>query len=489
MDELIQPETQESRKPRSPHVSFPELGKLVFSPGSDSKQSVCSPSEGTGSESVPKRPPLFQSLIKLLTGSSDQQDRNIPQTSRISEPPSSKEFRRVCSEVVPNQVYISGWLVAEDWEELSSNGITHVINTASSVSKCPFPEKICYLPLTIEDSKSEDIQSYFYICIDFIELAISSGGRVLVHCMEGVSRSCSIVIAYLMWKRGLTYKESQSFVQEARPICQPNTGFICQILEFQKVLENSDPTSSRLWRVQPQELTNGTFIVIPSVLPTQVRQIDPRFTYIRRIDTAFEVFLPSENHSTRIKEIVDIICEQISRIEKSGHTQIAIVSDFGSAPARDQSLDESSALFSKFLSQLPPGEIRIFGEIEPVSFRNSSADVQYTARSHRSHGSIDSAREDTQAIVFQIDLVGTKILDNAIPYFDSDDLDSRNVYLFLVPSKDASPTVVVWVGNEVDEIDDDTVVNRVKTLVPSAGEIHIVQQGSETDAFWDLFEQ
>jgi len=396
--------------------------------------------------------------------------------------------------VVADQVYISGWLVAEDWDELSSRGISHVINTASSVSKCPFPERICYLPLSIEDSKSEDIQSYFYICIDFIESAISSGGRVLVHCMEGVSRSCSIVIAYLMWKRSMTYKEAQSFVQEARPICQPNTGFICQILDFQKVIaseqfpEGPQLLSWRTWRLQAKKLTNGSFVVIPSVLSNPVR-IDPRFVYIRRQGTTVEVLLPEQHQSPRLIEIVDIVCSQISRIEKQDHMQIVEISGFGMAPSQEPGLDEAYELFSIFLSQLPPsGELWLFGQMSGLVNTLDSSDLQYTARSHRSHGSIDSARDDAEVVVFQID-IGSKVLENPIPYFDSDDLDSRAIYLFLVPSDNQSPTVVLWVGNEVEYVDDDTIANHARSLVPTASEIHIVQQGSETDAFWNLFEQ
>lgn len=477
-----------STKPKSPHVSFPELGKLALGSSITSPRDLgmksCAPRACSTEECVaPRKPHLFQSLKRLFIAETPTPRSPTHATTSFIEPPSSKEFRRICSEVIPNQLYVSGWLIAEDWTELSSRGITHVINTASSVSKCPFPERIYYLPLSIEDSKSEDIQSYFYICIDFIESAISSGGRVLVHCMEGVSRSCSIVIAYLMWKRGLTYKESHSLVQLARPICQPNTGFICQILDFQKVLSvNSSKQMSRTFRMQAKELVNGTRIIIPSVL-TSLTEIDPRFIHIKTQNESFEVYFPENFASSRIKEIVDILCMQISRIEKRVNCQTVPVSDFGLPSQINPDLNEAHALFIKFLSELGQGKIHIFGQPTALIGSNTS-DAQYTARSHRSHGSIDSAREDTNVIVYQFDL-STDSLDTPIPYFDSDDLDSRNLYLFLVPGDD----VVIWVGNEVEEVDDGTVAIKVRELVPSVVEIHIVQQGSETDAFWNLFEQ
>ena len=475
-------------KPRSPHVSFPELGKLVFNSSvrdqSDSGEKSRPPRTSSIEECVqPRKLPLFHSLRKLFVGTASNQVKVGNSSTSFIEPPSSKEFRRICSEIVPNQIYVSGWLIAEDWMELSTRGITHVINTASSVSKCPFPERVHYLPLSIEDSKSEDIQSYFYICIDFIESAISSGGRVLVHCMEGVSRSCSVVIAYLMWKRGLTYKESHALVQLARPICQPNTGFICQILDFQKVLSpDCSSVVSRTWRIQAKELVNGTVIIIPLVLSCP-SQIDPRFIHVKKHDAAFEVYLPDLPFLNRAKEMVDMVCMQISRIEKFNNSQTTAVSELGLPHNVNPDLDDPYSLFFKFLSEIGSRDFCMFGQ-PAVTLSGNASDTQYTARSHRSHGSIDSAREDTHVVVYQIDL-STQSLDNPIPYFDSDDLDSRALYLFVVPDED----VVVWVGNEVEEIDDETVSGKIRGLIPAVGEIHIVQQGSETDAFWNLFEQ
>ena len=47
-----------------------------------------------------------------------------------------------------------------------------------------------------------------YSCVEFVNEAIESGGTVFVHCHQGVSRSTTMVIAYLMWKERLTFNEA-----------------------------------------------------------------------------------------------------------------------------------------------------------------------------------------------------------------------------------------------------------------------------------------
>ena len=43
--------------------------------------------------------------------------------------------------------------------------------------------------------------------------AISSGGKILVHCYAGVSRSASMVIAYFMAEKNMSFSEAFSFVK------------------------------------------------------------------------------------------------------------------------------------------------------------------------------------------------------------------------------------------------------------------------------------
>ena len=50
-----------------------------------------------------------------------------------------------------------------------------------------------------------------------------------MHCSQGVSRSVTLVVAYLMWKLGKTYYEVFETVKAVRGVASPNIGFSCQV--------------------------------------------------------------------------------------------------------------------------------------------------------------------------------------------------------------------------------------------------------------------
>ncbi len=49
---------------------------------------------------------------------------------------------------------------------------------------------------------------------------------IKIKCGAGVSRSSTIVIAYLIWKKKLSFEEAFNFVKENRSVICPNSGFI-----------------------------------------------------------------------------------------------------------------------------------------------------------------------------------------------------------------------------------------------------------------------
>eukprot|EP00887_Chlorella_sp_A99_P007946 scaffold12.g7946.t1 len=66
------------------------------------------------------------------------------------------------------------------------------------------------------------------LCPPCLQDAQRAEGRVLVHCSQGVSRSATLAIAYLMWKQEAGYDEVFAAVKAARGVANPNIGFICQ---------------------------------------------------------------------------------------------------------------------------------------------------------------------------------------------------------------------------------------------------------------------
>jgi len=72
----------------------------------------------------------------------------------------------------------------------------------------------------------------------FIDNASNEKSRILIHCAAGVSRSSTLLIAYLMKVNKWTFREAYEHVKKRRPIVSPNAGFLRQLLEFEKQLFN-----------------------------------------------------------------------------------------------------------------------------------------------------------------------------------------------------------------------------------------------------------
>uniref|UniRef100_A0ABI7XUR6 Dual specificity protein phosphatase 26 n=1 Tax=Felis catus TaxID=9685 RepID=A0ABI7XUR6_FELCA len=130
--------------------------------------------------------------------------------------------------------------IANNRRELRRLGITHVLNASHSRWRGT-PEAyeglgIRYLGVEAHDSPAFDMSIHFQTAADFIHRALNQpGGRILVHCAVGVSRSATLVLAYLMLYHHLTLVEAIKKVKDHRGII-PNRGFLRQLLALDRRL-------------------------------------------------------------------------------------------------------------------------------------------------------------------------------------------------------------------------------------------------------------
>ena len=147
-----------------------------------------------------------------------------------------------CDEVHPG-IFIGDAVTAKNKKYLKILGITHLLNAAEgkrygfvNTDKDYYADTaIKYLGLPLADLFTTDISKYFYAAADFIDDAVSTGGKVFVNCMVGMSRSATCVLAYLMIKKEMLAVDAVRLVRKNRYI-QPNDGFLHQLAQLDNQL-------------------------------------------------------------------------------------------------------------------------------------------------------------------------------------------------------------------------------------------------------------
>ncbi|XP_049508181.1 dual specificity protein phosphatase 2 [Panthera uncia] len=134
-------------------------------------------------------------------------------------------------EILP-YLFLGSCSHSSDLQGLQACGITAVLNVSAS---CPnhFEGLFRYKSIPVEDNQMVEISAWFQEAISFIDSVKNAGGRVLVHCQAGVSRSATICLAYLIQSRRVRLDEAFDFVKQRRGVISPNFSFMGQLLQFE----------------------------------------------------------------------------------------------------------------------------------------------------------------------------------------------------------------------------------------------------------------
>ena len=141
------------------------------------------------------------------------------------------------SEIILNFLYLGDLTDARNESKIRAMGITHIINVTTEIPN--FIEslpKINYFNINVNDTPRDNISAKFMESINFIENVRKLNGKVLVHCAMGISRSATIVLAYIMYTQRINLDTAYQLVKSHRHIISPNIGFMGSLLKFSQNL-------------------------------------------------------------------------------------------------------------------------------------------------------------------------------------------------------------------------------------------------------------
>ncbi|QDZ20751.1 MAP kinase phosphatase 1 [Chloropicon primus] len=212
-----------------------------------------------------------------LSSSSNENSLSLERGNKI------RLYERECSEVAPS-LFMSGDTVAKMHEILVENGITHIVNCVGFTCGEYHKDKgLKYLTLYLEDSPNQDIGRVLYHVFDFIEAAHAESGKVLVHCTQGISRSAALCISFIMHTKKVSYEEAFQGVKAVRRVTNPNIGFTCQLLHWQKQLEVAASSHTReraMYNIAPFSRMDSKLLVLKHVKSRTVKLLDPRGVFV-----------------------------------------------------------------------------------------------------------------------------------------------------------------------------------------------------------------
>lgn len=142
-------------------------------------------------------------------------------------------------EILPG-IFLGG-IYATTPEALARHQIQAVLNVAgshtSAVGRYPLHDHTILEIDDVPDASREMTKKVFPVAFKFLDKYAHPNSkhrrRVLVHCMAGVSRSTTVLTAWLMKTFGMSMDDALKLIKSKRPIVNPNHGFIRALREYE----------------------------------------------------------------------------------------------------------------------------------------------------------------------------------------------------------------------------------------------------------------
>ena len=146
--------------------------------------------------------------------------------------------KNICNDSQPVQVtdnlFIGSMGGACSRDNLMDKGITHV-QCCFDKKFFPFDDVFEYKHVPVLDSPTEDLGKFFDETNGFIDAALKKNpdSKFFIHCFAGISRSSTVLSAYLMHSKKITRLQALEKIRVNRKQANPNTGFVDQQIAYE----------------------------------------------------------------------------------------------------------------------------------------------------------------------------------------------------------------------------------------------------------------
>lgn len=225
-------------------------------------------------DSLLKRRPsslLLQISTMSLSVKEDTSNKSDSNPSSPEEELSPSQRDATPYQILPH-LYLGCRKVAACLPSLKASGITNVLNVTSSIPNNFVAAGLNYKQIAVEDSHDVNMIQHLPEAFGFIERARLSGERVLVHCHAGMSRSVTVILAYLMKFFNHTLDSAYEHVKRIKSDISPNFSFMGQLVEYECTLRPS-PSDSGIGSISASPVENHYTFVLgtgPTSLPSPV---------------------------------------------------------------------------------------------------------------------------------------------------------------------------------------------------------------------------
>ncbi|KAJ7284478.1 protein-tyrosine phosphatase-like protein [Mycena rebaudengoi] len=166
--------------------------------------------------------------------------------------------------IIEEKLYLSNLVAARTKRSLAGWHLYYFKEEHQDAIPAEMPQSgIHHMHIAVEDVDYADLLIHLPSACQFIDHVIRSGGVVLVHDVQGVSRSAAVIAAYLMWAHRTNATKALEHIRRAREQIWPNAGFQEQLVLFELRQYAPSPYNGiyRSWRYK---LDAAAPIIVPN---------------------------------------------------------------------------------------------------------------------------------------------------------------------------------------------------------------------------------